>query len=115
MRRRPVDDPAATPVAVVGDMFDLYLSDFDYDEAVVHLRTLGLRRPDLLRRYVDALESLLADPPPLDATLVWLVEGNAGTSLDEATDACALAWIRAFADDHVRPLVRELEREGRLP
>ncbi|MFJ8578379.1 hypothetical protein [Micromonospora sp. NPDC093277] len=76
-----------------------YLADAEsLTELPTELTRLAEVNPDTVRRRLDALDALLADPPA-DGTLARLVAGDANWVLDdESSDAAAARWLTEVAD-----------------
>jgi hypothetical protein len=88
--------PPGDPLAVAKEFVKRYWADEGMAPAVQRELDRDVVSDRLgVERGVAALESLLA-APPYPRSLVTLVADEGNTPLDEATDAEAADWLRAF-------------------
>lgn len=90
--------PPAPPLEVVTELLRSYVADNAPDETVRALEELGRAGTSpFLPRALEALESLLADPPS-DEELIDLVEWQGGKVLEEPRGEAARAYLRELAE-----------------
>jgi hypothetical protein len=111
LRDRERELAGAPALETVATFLRAYCSGADGLEAVRgDLARTAATHPWSVRRFLDALDALLAVPSP-EGTLAQLVALEANWVLDDPGDAGARAWLEALA-----ALSREvLDRAGRTP
>jgi len=90
---------ALPPIEKVRALLHSYVEDAeDFDEIGAALRRTARTNDFHLRQYLEALETVLAEPQP-PGTLLRLVEGDANWGIDhDQTDAGAAVFLHELAD-----------------
>lgn len=98
MRARLAREAAQSPTETVREFIQGFFSDaFDVDEVRRELQSIAESNTRAHRRYLTALDAVLADPPA-DDTLVRIIQFDAGWELDDPSNAGAIAFLREQAD-----------------
>jgi hypothetical protein len=97
LRAREQELGAASPRQTVARFLRSYCSGADgLDEVRADVSRTVASHPEPVRRYLGALDALLAEPPSA-GSLARLVALDANWALDDPSDAGARAWLEALA------------------
>ncbi|MEU7905384.1 hypothetical protein [Actinoplanes sp. NPDC049118] len=99
LRGRIAERVALPPIEKVRALLHGYVADAEsFDEIRAELRRTARTNDFHLRQYLDALDTVLAEPQP-PGTLLQLVEGDANWGIDhDQTDSGAAVFLREVAE-----------------
>jgi hypothetical protein len=89
--------PPLPPLEATQQFLRWYVDDADgLDEVRANVARQVARDPGEIHAALDALETLIADPPR-DGTLSWLVAIDANRGLDDPSDSGAIEFLHQIA------------------
>lgn len=98
LRRRMAEVDAQPALETVRSLLGGFVSDAEsLDDLRTNLERIALTSTRAHRRYLTAIETVLAEQHP-PRTLLELVEGYGNWPLDDPTDAGAAAFLRQVAE-----------------
>ena len=98
LRARMREQNAAPVIDVVRDFLGFKVADAEsLDEIRADLRQTAQVSTRKLQRELAALETVLADPPPVPGALARMVAWEGNWVLADSSDAAAAAFLRQLA------------------